>query len=51
MTEQEKAARFRAIAATLRLELERTRDAAVHRALAELAGQYDALAEWLERKK
>jgi hypothetical protein len=51
MAEQEKAARFRAIAAKLRLERDRTRDAGVRRALAELAGRYDALAEWLERKK
>jgi hypothetical protein len=51
MSEQEKAVRFRALAAKLRVELAGTRDKQVGDALAELARQYDALAEWIERQK
>ena len=51
MAEQERAARFRELAAKLRLELAGTRDEAMRRALAELASQYEALAEWVERQK
>jgi hypothetical protein len=50
MAEQERAARFREIAAKLRLELARTRDEAMRQALAELAGQYETLADWVERR-
>ena len=43
MSEQEKAVRFRALAAELRRELAGTKDKHVADALAELARQYDAL--------
>jgi hypothetical protein len=51
MSEQEKAASFREQAAKLRLEHDRAKDARIRQALAELARQYEALADWLERRK
>ena len=46
----DKAARFRGLAAKLRLESAGTSDAAACQVLEELARQYEALADWLERR-
>ena len=49
MAEQGKADRFRKLAAKLRAELGRAKDPAMRKALAELAEQYERLADWVER--
>jgi hypothetical protein len=47
---QERAARFRELASKLRREPASTRDEAMRQALADLARQYDALAERAQRR-